>query len=179
MKVAFTLTGNKLTLSTAAGATGVAGTDVTECDREPISVPESIQPHGALLLIDEADLHIRRVSANAGAFVNAAVNDLIGAPLSRALGPTGDPVYVFGIALIGDIGLNKLPLIGKIPGVADLTIKKLGFYYTSAVFTTTLNKLIFTVAALGTETSLSPTPDAAFLAQPKFSLMAIFVSSSG
>ena len=92
----------------------------------------------------------------------------------RALAADGSPVYVLGVALSGDIGLEKLPLVGKTPGVSDLTIKKLGFYYTDAVFSAKLKKLIFTVASLGTTTPLSPSPDTAFLAQPEFSLMAMF-----
>lgn len=94
-------------------------------------------------------------------------------PDKRAVDANGNPVYVFGIALSGDIGLNKLPLVGQIPGVDNLTIKKLGFYYTDAVFSNTLTKLIFAVAALGKDSDLSPTPDKAFLSQPKFSLMAV------
>lgn len=93
---------------------------------------------------------------------------------SRANGSDGKPAYVFGISLSGVLDLTRLPLVGSIPGIGDFNIDKLGFYYTDAPFTTTNNKLIFGVAALGTSTPLAPDPAAAFLSQPQFSLMALF-----
>jgi light-regulated signal transduction histidine kinase (bacteriophytochrome) len=33
-------------------------TDLTDCDHEPIRLPASIQPHGALLALDVSDFHI-------------------------------------------------------------------------------------------------------------------------
>src|SRR4051812_8614967 len=39
--------------------------DLTNCDREPIHLPGAIQPHGALLGVDEADGRIKQVSRNA------------------------------------------------------------------------------------------------------------------
>ncbi|WLS05574.1 ATP-binding protein [Shinella oryzae] len=38
--------------------------DLDSCAREPIHVPGSVQPHGALLVLDPADLRILQVSAN-------------------------------------------------------------------------------------------------------------------
>ena len=38
--------------------------DLTNCEREKIHLPGSIQPHGALLTLDEPDLKISRVSEN-------------------------------------------------------------------------------------------------------------------
>lgn len=95
----------------------------------------------------------------------------------RAHDPKGAPAYALGVALSGSIGLAALPLVGDIPGVADLTIQKLGFYYTNAAFTTKLTKLCFAVAALGTDTTLAPDPAEASLTQPKFSLLALFGSA--
>lgn len=97
---------------------------------------------------------------------------------SRADGPAGKPAYIFGVALSGALDLSNLPLVGRIPGVDDLKIDKLGFYYTDAPFTATDKKLNFAVASLGTETPLAPTPDKAFLDQSKFSLMASFGNKS-
>lgn len=97
-------------------------------------------------------------------------------PTTRAGGADGSPAYVFGLAFGGVLELEKLPLVGKIPGVGDYSIDKLGFYYTDAVFGATDKKLIFAVAELGTSTPLSPDPSSAFLTQPKFTLMALLGS---
>lgn len=43
--------------------------DLSECEREPIHIPGSIQPHGALLGIAEPDLDIVLASANASALL--------------------------------------------------------------------------------------------------------------
>lgn len=40
--------------------------DLAECEREPIHIPGSIQPHGVLLVLGEPDLRILRCSANTG-----------------------------------------------------------------------------------------------------------------
>ncbi|CEF42794.1 response regulator receiver modulated GAF sensor protein [Acetobacter senegalensis] len=39
--------------------------DLTSCDKEPIHIPGSIQPHGCLFSCDRDTFMLRRVSANA------------------------------------------------------------------------------------------------------------------
>lgn len=39
--------------------------DLTNCDREPIHIPGSIQPHGVLLVLDRHGLHIEQVAGDA------------------------------------------------------------------------------------------------------------------
>jgi len=46
------------------------GADLSNCEREQIHLPGSIQPHGALLALNEADLAIVRASANAADFLD-------------------------------------------------------------------------------------------------------------
>lgn len=58
----------------------LAGSDLSACDREPIHVPGSIQPHGFLLAADEAGGRLRHVSAN--------VAELLGVEPAAALGRT-------------------------------------------------------------------------------------------
>ena len=59
--------------------------DLTNCEREPIHLPGSIQPHGVLLGLREPDLTVVQVSAN--------LADLLGVPPADALGrPVGDVV---------------------------------------------------------------------------------------
>src|SRR3954465_6290830 len=38
--------------------------DLTSCDREPIHIPGSIQPHGVLLAVDRAGLKIRQAAGD-------------------------------------------------------------------------------------------------------------------
>ena len=56
--------------------------DLTDCDREPIHIPGSIQPHGMMLIVDPAT---RRVIAGAGA-LEAAFGDNVAGRLDRRSG---------------------------------------------------------------------------------------------
>jgi chemotaxis family two-component system sensor kinase Cph1 len=59
------------------------GLDVTACDREPIHIPGAIQPHGLLLVVDAATLH---VVAGAGDIEGRLAADWLGCPLADLLG---------------------------------------------------------------------------------------------
>jgi two-component system, chemotaxis family, sensor kinase Cph1 len=67
--------------------------DLTNCDREPIHTPGTVQPHGALLALDPTTERILAASANAPAFtgisheqtVNALATDVFGASGADAL----------------------------------------------------------------------------------------------
>jgi len=56
------------------------------CDSEPIHIPGSIQPHGALLVLD-ANLIIVAASANCVALVHRSAAELVGQSVVAALGP--------------------------------------------------------------------------------------------
>ncbi|RZI39641.1 hybrid sensor histidine kinase/response regulator, partial [Herbaspirillum sp. HC18] len=56
--------------------------NLTNCDREPIHVPGSVQPYGFLLTV-LSDLTICMASENAGSFLGIEVADLLQQPLSR------------------------------------------------------------------------------------------------
>lgn len=58
--------------------------DLTNCDREPIHIPGSIQPHGAMLIYDRTARIVTHASVNAAAMLGAA--DIIGRPLDVILG---------------------------------------------------------------------------------------------
>lgn len=60
--------------------------DLSNCDREPIHIPGSIQPHGVLLAVRETDWTVRQVSANTEAAFGAGPAALLGAPLAEVLG---------------------------------------------------------------------------------------------
>ncbi len=61
--------------------------DLTDCAREPIHIPGTIQPHGVLLVLDEPGLTIAQVSENVGAHLPLDVGEALGQPLSAALDP--------------------------------------------------------------------------------------------
>ena len=54
--------------------------DISACDREPIHIPGSIQPHGLLLALDPADRTLVQTSAN----VSALIGEVLGQPLDTA-----------------------------------------------------------------------------------------------
>ncbi|EIV96312.1 SpoIIE family protein phosphatase [Frankia sp. QA3] len=61
--------------------------DLTNCDREPIHIPGSIQPHGALLAVRaDDDLTVVQVSANAGEALGYEPAAAIGRPLREVFG---------------------------------------------------------------------------------------------
>ncbi|MBU0585690.1 MAG: GAF domain-containing protein [Alphaproteobacteria bacterium] len=67
-------------------------TDLTNCDREPIHIPGSIQPHGALLACDGNAVAVLRHSENAAAMLgidgeieNRQLSDLVGDSIAHDL----------------------------------------------------------------------------------------------
>lgn len=61
--------------------------NLTNCDREPIHIPGSIQPHGVLLVLTEPDLQIRQVSNNSQAILGLSPGQLCDRPLANLLLP--------------------------------------------------------------------------------------------
>lgn len=55
--------------------------DISNCDREPIHVPGTIQPYGFLVALT-ADWLVSRVSANSGEFIGLTPADMLGRPIS-------------------------------------------------------------------------------------------------
>ncbi len=52
--------------------------NLTNCDREPIHIPGSIQPHGAILTIDDVSLKILQTSVNSAEMLGFAPAQLLG-----------------------------------------------------------------------------------------------------
>lgn len=63
-----------------------ASIDLSNCDREPIHIPGSIQPHGALIVVNADSFTTEFVSANIADFFNAQAEALINVPLAVGLG---------------------------------------------------------------------------------------------
>ncbi|KAF1007175.1 MAG: Phytochrome-like protein cph1 [Pseudomonas fluorescens] len=60
---------------------------LANCADEPIRFPGAIQPHGVLLTLTGADLHIDQVSANVAELFGLSAESLLGQPLNQLLGP--------------------------------------------------------------------------------------------
>lgn len=61
--------------------------DLTNCEREPIHIPGSIQPHGVLLAAVGPEDPVVQVSANAADVFGVAPEELLGTPLLDAFDP--------------------------------------------------------------------------------------------
>ena len=61
------------------------GLDLTNCDREPIHVPGSIQPHGLLLALNAVDLTIGQASASVATLLGVRPQELLGQGLNAVL----------------------------------------------------------------------------------------------
>ena len=62
--------------------------DLTNCDREPIHIPSAVQPHAALLVVDEASGTIVQVSENVDEFFARSPKTLLNQPLTSLLSET-------------------------------------------------------------------------------------------
>lgn len=59
--------------------------DLTTCDREPIHIPGSIQPHGVLLVVDRQDLSVEQVAGDATSLIGINPQQVIGMRLAAIL----------------------------------------------------------------------------------------------
>lgn len=69
-------------------ALGTGKVDLTNCDREPIQIPGSIQPHGAMFVVDPDRFQILFASANAGELTGYKGEIPRGTPLQTIIGET-------------------------------------------------------------------------------------------
>jgi chemotaxis family two-component system sensor kinase Cph1 len=51
--------------------------NLTNCDREPIHIPQSIQPHGVLFVLSEPELNIEQISDNTEAIIGMKFEQLL------------------------------------------------------------------------------------------------------
>ena len=64
--------------------------DLATCEREPIHIPGSIQPHGVLFVLAPGTLEIQQLSANAGQVLACGPEAALGRRLPEVLhGPEG------------------------------------------------------------------------------------------
>lgn len=62
--------------------------DLTNCDREQIHIPGSIQPHGILLAVNEKDPTVLQVSSNVKSILGVEPAASDGQPLSVLMHPS-------------------------------------------------------------------------------------------
>lgn len=59
--------------------------NLTNCDREQIHIPNSIQPHGCLIVLDQDSFEIIQASQNVDKILGYEYSDLINSPLNKIL----------------------------------------------------------------------------------------------
>jgi len=67
--------------------------DFSNCDRELVQFPGAIQPHGAMLIVDEPDYVILQASANCKSLLGSAAEDLVGQKVADILGTGASPFF--------------------------------------------------------------------------------------
>jgi light-regulated signal transduction histidine kinase (bacteriophytochrome) len=70
--------------------------DLTDCDREPIHIPGTIQPFGVLIGLAEPSLTIIQISDNVEDHLSVRVDDALGQPLSTLLEPASTAATACG-----------------------------------------------------------------------------------
>ena len=75
------------TVATLAGSSLRSPNDIDACDREPIHLSGSIQPHGILFALRETDLTISQVSENVSQLLALSASELLGTSLTELLAP--------------------------------------------------------------------------------------------
>lgn len=60
--------------------------DLSQCDKEPIHIPGSIQPHGILLAVEQHTMGILHVAGNTQTFLGACAEGLLGQPIELVIG---------------------------------------------------------------------------------------------
>jgi len=61
--------------------------DLTDCDREPIHIPGTVQPYGVLLVLAEPALTVAQISENVGSHLPLRLEEVLGQPLSTVIDP--------------------------------------------------------------------------------------------
>ena len=77
--------------------------DLTNCEREPIHVPGSIQPRGVLLAVSEPDMVVRQVSRNLADVVGTAWDDALGRSLAEVVGSGPATAIARSASAFGDL----------------------------------------------------------------------------
>ncbi|SDG45395.1 SpoIIE family protein phosphatase [Klenkia brasiliensis] len=77
--------------------------DLTNCEREPIHIPGSIQPRGVLIAVSEPDLVVEQVSENLADVVGTPWERALGRPLAEVIGTVPAQAVARSAAAFGDL----------------------------------------------------------------------------
>jgi light-regulated signal transduction histidine kinase (bacteriophytochrome) len=80
-----------------------APVDLTNCEREPIHVPGSIQPRGVLLAVRDPDFVVQQVSENLAGLTGVAWQDALSRPLAEILGVAAAGAVARSASAFGDL----------------------------------------------------------------------------
>jgi two-component system, chemotaxis family, sensor kinase Cph1 len=103
--------------------------DLTTCDREPIHIPGSIQPHGVLLVFDRHDLSVRRAAGDTQFLLGVPMTNILQVTLhglldDRALALVRERLLVAGPNVGMSVVLDAHARSGAMP--IDLTLHATG-----------------------------------------------------
>ncbi len=101
--------------------------DLTNCDREPIHIPGSIQPHGAMVVVDDETNRVSFVSGNINEFLGDTNRDYKGAELADVVGwrvahDIANAVAKSGVGQIAGVVLKAD--LGESGVKADITVHR-------------------------------------------------------
>ncbi|MBL8305438.1 MAG: GAF domain-containing protein [Rubrivivax sp.] len=94
--------------------------DLSNCERELIHLAGSVQPHGALLLVQEGTLTVLQASSNCAALLGVAAETLLERPLTALGGDLAQQV----VALAGTLAEEPASLLGTVAPVAGAATRR-------------------------------------------------------
>jgi two-component system, chemotaxis family, sensor kinase Cph1 len=103
--------------------------DLTTCDREPIHIPGSIQPHGVLLVIDRQRCCVDQVAGDTQSITGMGHSQIIGQPISAVLDAEATAFVTETVKSTAHFVAPSMRLgVGPMQGDArfDLTLHALG-----------------------------------------------------
>ncbi len=77
--------------------------DLSNCEREPIHVPGSIQPRGVLIVVSDPDYVVQQVSENLAGLVGVDWQAAVGRPLAAVLGVAPAAAIARSASAFGDL----------------------------------------------------------------------------
>ncbi|MBC7585801.1 MAG: hybrid sensor histidine kinase/response regulator, partial [Tardiphaga sp.] len=107
--------------------TTVDNVDLTNCDREPIHIPGSIQSHGCLLACDGSVAMVRRHSVNTAAVLGLAGREINGATLDDLIGEQATHDIRNAVARWGNLprpGLMTNVRLAHSPGLFNIAVHR-------------------------------------------------------
>lgn len=79
--------------------------DLTNCDKELIHIPGSIQPHGLLFVLQEPDMKVVQVSANAESLLNALPGNILNLPFQSLLSKKSSNIFQITCASVDSLSV--------------------------------------------------------------------------